>query len=400
MDEVALTFNPNSFVAGVNQMTKAMTTFENNNSKVDNNFKKKTDSMSSFMVAKGMLLAQVITSGFKSMMNKIPEVGKSFEIAGDIISRNLLWPLRKELIPLLQGMLNWVRDHRAMFVRWGQVIANVFRGIVTIVKGAVEAWTRIFKRLGEGISKVFGGASLSVEKILNILVFKIVAVMLFMQAIMEPVLNWVVDKLIMMLGWVKKFFDGFSRGVGNISPALGDLMNQLSRLWNLFSIGEGEIGVIGKAFEIFGFILGSTVQPAILLIAEAIDSMITSVKLLADSFKFLGNVLTGDFAAAGQNLKSMKSEFKGFSGRTIDRGKEFIDKQKATYTGVYDIATSGTKVKASSGSIMTNSGNTTNNNVINAPITIPEGMNPLDAQNMVKDAMTKAIKETQKTRGQ
>jgi len=89
--------------------------------------------------------------GISKLMSNIPEIGQTFKIAGDVITRNFLWPLRQQLMPYLQKFLNWVRDHRAMFVRWGAVLVNVFQVVVQGVKSAIN----ILKPFYEAAVKLF-----------------------------------------------------------------------------------------------------------------------------------------------------------------------------------------------------------------------------------------------------
>ena len=85
--------------------------------------KKSSQSMASTFIGglKSMAIrAGLVALAFKSIqgiLNSMPEIGKTFGIAKDIFMKNLLWPLRKFILPYLQRLLDWVRTHRLMFVK-------------------------------------------------------------------------------------------------------------------------------------------------------------------------------------------------------------------------------------------------------------------------------------------
>ena len=398
MNDVSLTFDPSGFIAGVNKMTQSMTSFDTKMSGSDKSAVKSVDKMSSFMVAKGMLLAQVITGlaskAWGAITKNIPEIGKTFEIAGDIISRNLLWPLRQELIPILQNILNWVRDHRAMFVRLGEVIANVFRAVITIVKTFFGMVERVFTRLFNGLSKIFGVAKLNIEKILNVLIFKITAVYIFLMAIMEPVFNFIVDSLITAAGWVEKFFDGFSKGMKGASPAFADLIHQLERIIDLLMITDGKTSLVGKAFEGLGWIIGKTVK---LLVEGLVDSL-DAIAGLVSYMSLAKMTITGDKAGASALRKQMDREKEMSFRRQIETympNATQAEKNKALEKAGYSPSQTKTASPASGG-------NTTNNtsNTVNVSVVAPQGMSAHDLSRAVQSGTVNALKETQMRRGQ
>ena len=102
------TFDPTQFLEAFTKITNAIDGVTEKISSVVNVSNNKLSSVqtSTVSVAKGFILANVAMSVFRSGMNAFPEIGRTFDVAGDIIQRSLLWPLRQELIPILQTFLD------------------------------------------------------------------------------------------------------------------------------------------------------------------------------------------------------------------------------------------------------------------------------------------------------
>ena len=107
----------------------------------------------------------------------IPEISQVFSIMGNIFTKNLLWPLRKELMPYLQKMLDWTKNHRKDFVEWGQVLVNVFRAAKHVAISFFEALRPIFTGVADVLKSVFGNTQASIIETINVAIFKIVMLM-------------------------------------------------------------------------------------------------------------------------------------------------------------------------------------------------------------------------------
>src|ERR1035437_3502623 len=64
-------------------------------------------------VTKWMMNFTILSGAIKGIMGSvkefIPEIGQTLETSKNIIAKNFMMPLRKEMLPILQGVLNWVR---------------------------------------------------------------------------------------------------------------------------------------------------------------------------------------------------------------------------------------------------------------------------------------------------
>ena len=139
-DDVQFTYDTKGFTAAMNQMvTKfdSAVTAMSSHSKTLGNVTEKN-------ITNGFLKAQVLFAGLSKVfsfavgqINKyIPEIGQTFNLVSGIVMRNFLFPLRRELVPLLQSILNWTMTHRKVFVEWGSLVANVFRAVIQVGKVA------------------------------------------------------------------------------------------------------------------------------------------------------------------------------------------------------------------------------------------------------------------------
>src|SRR4030042_6971615 len=230
--------------------------------------------------------------GLKKLIGMVPEIGQAFTIAKDIAIRNFLWPLRKMLMPLLQGLLNWVRDHRAAFVRWGQVVANIFKGIIGVAQYLFKAVKSVLDGIMKGISKAMGGAGGTIEKIINLLQFKLNAVMLFLGAILEE---------------GGKFIGGFFAGllpyIQPVLDAVGNLLNLFNDLWK---------AIFGKDWDwnAFGKGLGEIVGGAIEIATMGIRKLSESLSKLKDLIDWISGKDHPSIAQA-KMLKSSREQMKG-----------------------------------------------------------------------------------------
>jgi hypothetical protein len=197
----------------------------------------------------------------KKAIDGIPEIGMTFKAMGRIISRNLLWPLRKQLIPILQKVLDWTRNNRGMFVKWGSVILNIFISLKTIF-GAV---LRIVKSLINGLKKSLKGladfAKKDIVDVINILVFKLTALFLILEQKLSPI------------------FEFIGEGLGEIATIFGEFFKELE-----------DIGVIDAFFKVLSDI-SSLVGDNLVLAFESFKTALKLVtSLLSGFFKGLSEV--------------------------------------------------------------------------------------------------------------
>lgn len=226
--------------------------------------------------------------GFKSIKTALldmPEVGQAFGIAKDVFLKNLLFPLRKEVFPLLQKMLDWVRDSRVMFVKWGQNIANVFRAVVQGVKNIIGFIKKMSLVVAGFAEKIFGDRVKNINDLFNIIVFKVSTVIQFVSLMVEQ---------------IGGIFAGFFSGIGDIGPALMGIVKSIGDFLNIFvkandqgdSFG-GILKVIAERIgQIAGFIITMT-DKFLSGFVPAISGIMTPLQKIVDAWISIGNSIFG-----------------------------------------------------------------------------------------------------------
>jgi hypothetical protein len=339
IEDVAFTFDPKQFMTGVNQMTKSLDAFtkktQETGTKSDKNISKANKGMPNLM--SGFLklgaIVGVAMLGIKALGKGVPEIGRSFMFAGEIITKNLLMPLRRELVPLLMKMLNWVRDNRTMFLKMGNVIASVFRVAVTIVKQLFELVSNTFKRIFTGLQEMFGKTTATITEVVNLVLFKISAVAIFIMTILQPVFDWLVDALITVIGWVKEYTVGFADGFGDLSPVFDNFIDSIkSVMSSLDRLGIKGESVL-KIFRTFGIVIGGIVKGVMTGLVEILDQVGLGIGLLVNSVKKLSALKNGDkeYNLANENDKLLKD----YAERSKQRGAILVEtvKNVGTKTG-------------------------------------------------------------------
>jgi len=330
--DLTLSFDPKEFQAGIASLITSIGNIEKRLGDVAGSTTKmeksgaKSIGLWSAVMTKGLGL---IGSGVNKIMSFIPEIGKSFSIAGDIISRNLLWPLRQELIPILQKMLNWVRDHRTMFVKWGMVIANIFRMIAAIVKAAFQFWEKMFNRLALGLKKVFGNSVKSVTDLINIIIFRIALLVTVLQVLLEPVMTFLVDSFVTLVKLAKEFATSFSRGFGGIGAAIGDIVKQLQTLFSIFGEGQTDMMPFIQAFGYLGEALGMLLRTVFTPLMLVFQAMVGGLKMMAVIIKYVVAAAKGEKPSFVGMLKDLKNVY----GRQTEAMEETDSWDRKTNSG-------------------------------------------------------------------
>lgn len=288
MDDITLTFNPNMFLSSLEKITMGLETITNKFDAFADSGKKtsqKVDVSTKSMV-KGFVLLKGVLGGIQGALRKIPEIGRTFSIVGDIISRNLLWPLRQQLIPELQKMLDWVRDNRMMFVRWGNVVRNVFIVIKNIVSGVMNIIKKFWESFSQSVERVFGKTTQRMTDLANLLVFKIAAVVNFLFITLEPIASFIGRIFGVMLESAKAFIEGLMNGLGDLGPELSELVDMFSRIASLISGTGTKVSTLTSTFKILGNIIGAVVGPAIRSIVQLLDSVIAGVEIAVNRVQY------------------------------------------------------------------------------------------------------------------
>lgn len=296
-EQIDLAFNTDPFekamdtiIKGVVRMTNAM---EKANQEVVKKDKVKNESMKkgmSNMVAWGIAKFELLKQAFKRVIAEIPEFGTTFKMASDIILKQLLWPLRMQLIPMLQRVMNWVRDNRVVFLRLGTVIANVFRTAMGIMKN----FFGVLQSLFEGMNRTLG-EMLNFENIteaLNVALFKISLLFAFLEAKTRPYAELLGEIFGQIIISVKSFAKGFVDTFINVAESMN--------IWDdLKLVLEGIRDILeylSPAFEKLGQIIGTIVAGGLKLAILPLKIMLNflgGLKDLIDKKIDFGEFVTG-----------------------------------------------------------------------------------------------------------
>jgi phage-related protein len=339
-EDVAFTFNPRPIVDGVKQIEGKMSQMVKG---FANTTKKMTKSVSRGIVRAVRFIGTMFLAvkGVGKLIKEMPEIGQAFGIAKDIIFKNLLWPLRKEIMPLLQKMLDWVRDHRAMFVKWGQAIANIFRVVVLFVNRFIDTVKQMMNALGSIFKGIFGDQIRTVSDFINIMLFKIASMVEFIGLLIEPIFDFFKRFLsevgpplldlarVLVEGLFSSalsLLEGIMTGLGDIEVPLGNIVRDITKFVDgLFKANEHGDS-IQSVFRSIGELLGKAVD----FIAEIVESftasflpaiqdIMTPIQRIVDAFD---RIFTAIFGGSKQ-LKAWKDIF-SFLGGVVGEGVMFI----------------------------------------------------------------------------
>ena len=287
--DVSLTFDNKMFLKGLEGISKKLESLVGSTEKTTEKISKGV-SISAMSFLKINAALSVAKMGISRLMSNIPEIGQTFKIAGDIITRNFLWPLRQQLMPYLQKFLNYVRDHRVMFVRWGSVLSNVFQVVVKGIKAAINILKPFYDAAMKFFKDIFGKTADSVDKIANMILFKIAAVIVYLEAVLKPSMVFIANIVFKILEAVKSFVEGLAEAyieLGGIGSELEETLKALSEMSTaLFGAGNG--------WKLLGQILGYTVVPALKLVLITLTGIAKVLTLAGGMASGISAMLSGD----------------------------------------------------------------------------------------------------------
>jgi len=287
--DVSLTFDNKMFLKGLEGISKKLESLVGSTEKTTEKISKGV-SISAMSFLKINAALSVAKMGISRLMSNIPEIGQTFKIAGDIITRNFLWPLRQQLMPYLQKFLNWVRDHRAMFVKWGGVLTSVFNLVVVGIKAAINILKPFYDAAMKFFKGLFGSTAESIDKMLNIVTFKIAAVMVYLEAVLRPVMENLANIMLRIAESIISFAEGFGNASKDIQytiPLLQELMKTLKELSDvLFGAGEG--------WKALGYIIGNIVIPFANGLLLILVGIVKTLKLATAMGSGIVALLSGD----------------------------------------------------------------------------------------------------------
>lgn len=359
-EDILLTFDLNAFKQGIQKASQAVSGFVRNTTKTVNKIvtkipiigkmfnkeskktKKTADDTSKGILksfGKLALIGGLIAGSIgliKKAISTIPEIGMTFKAVGDIVTKNLLWPLRQELIPVLQKVLDWTRDNRAMFVKWGGVVVNVFKSIKVMFGVVLNLVKTLTKSLMDNLRSLVNFAGKDITEIINVLVFKLTALFLILEAKLEPV------------------FEFIGKGIAEISNALGLLFKELEDIGvfeAFYNILQGIVHILSKilvsSFEKLKTVLETvkTLFSGFLEGIKNVEGLSSSIIGLGEAYKDLstavGKVLdltTKLFKVVSDKLSpALKALGKTIGGKVGEAIKFLLDKLTGIYTIIEDL---------------------------------------------------------------
>ena len=143
-EDVDFTFDTTHFRNGIKSIAKGISDVTRNTMRMA-----KSVSKGVINAAAKIGLLKLAFRGIQAAIREMPEISKAFGIAKNIILKNFLYPVRKAIFPVLQKFLDWVRDNRAMFVKWGQILVTIFHVVSAAIGRVIE--------IGKGLLRTFGG---------------------------------------------------------------------------------------------------------------------------------------------------------------------------------------------------------------------------------------------------
>ena len=371
-DEAKFPFDVKGFQKAVNQMSESISTMETKLNKFGSTMQKSVSKGIMFATAKIGLLIK----GFKSMMKNMPEIGQAFKIAGDVINKEFFFPIRQQIMPYLQKMLDWTRDHRALFAKWGQAVADVLKTVIDVGKTLWNTLKDVVEILTNSLQRGLGTSFKSLDEFISVLQVKIAFVTLLIgdavKAMVEkiaPTFEYIVEKgseilrffaslasswltlngngdsLITVLDKVYQVFDkivhvigdslaGFFEGLmtplKNLMTPLDNIADSFLRLLNIF--GEDSNSGLRAVFKWLGNFAGNALVIAFEELAWAIDTVVVGIQTLAQSGKLLIDIFSGNWSKLGEDWKATKDIFKGYGERTSATGQRQVNAFKDMFS--------------------------------------------------------------------
>ena len=364
-DEARFPFDVKGFQKAVNQMSESISTMETKLNKFGSTMQKSVSKGIMFATAKIGLLVK----GFKSMMKNMPEIGQAFKIAGDIVNKEFFFPIRQQIMPYLQKMLDWTRDHRALFAKWGQAVADVLKTVIDVGKTLWNTLKDVTEILTNSLQRGLGTSFKSLDEFMSVLQVKIAFMTLLVGDVIKkmvekisPTFEYIVEKgseilrffaslasswlslngngdsLVTVLDKVYQVFDKIIHIVGDslvgffegLIPPLKNLMTPIDniadsflRLLNIF--GEDDNSGLRAMFKWLGNFTGNALVIAFEELAWAIDTVVVGIQTLAQSGKLLTDLFSGNWSKLGEDWKAIKDIFGNYGKRTSATGQRQVN---------------------------------------------------------------------------
>lgn len=278
--DISFTFDASSFEKGMKKIGGDMSKTAQNTENIAGKMQKGMSRALTSVALKAVAIIGAVKGIISAVKTYLPEVGTTFQIAGNIILKNFLHPLRMQVLPMLNKFLDWTRKHRADFVKFGGVLANAFKAVLTILKTLGKALEPILRPILDAVRKYVGGSVDDISETINMLLVKVTALVIFLADLLKPVF----DTLGQMLGATIKALETFFKGFAEGFLAMGG-DETLQQLVNLFQSLLGLVQDLTPAFGELAKILGGTVAVALKAILGLITATVDGMRMWVEMFK-------------------------------------------------------------------------------------------------------------------
>lgn len=358
--EIEFPFDISSFMNKAKQMEQSVASISK---KMDGFGKVMTNSVTKGIVG-AVAKIGLLVGAFKTVMKNIPEIGQTFKMASEIISKEFFFPIKQMLMPYLQKILDWTRDHRAMFAKWGNSVAQVIKVVINVGKELWKTFKNVANILINTLQKGLGTSFKSIDEFINVLSVKVSVITILLGDMITslydtiaPVFEYIIktgaeilkffgdllgswlelnengdslstvfgklydvfDKIVHIIGdSLAGFIEGLFDPLKKIMTPLDNVAESFQRLLSIF--GEGDNSKLRGAFKWLGGFVGNTLLVAFEALAVAIDTIVTGIMTLAQSGNVIKDIFTGNWGALKEDFEPIKQLWKEYGERTSASG--------------------------------------------------------------------------------
>lgn len=260
----------------------------------------------------------------RAMFRYIPELGRAFRHAGEIALRTFFWPLRKLLIPVLNDLLLWTRDHRAMFLRWGVAVANAFKLVSSVISGLIDLAKTFTQSFFSRFREIFGDTVRNVSEISNLVMFRLVMIAEFVKALLTPLFSFVGEKFGEAIANIAAFGDelvkSFRFSLENYDM-FQDLADIFSQLANALSLSTTEAKGLNDAFRDLGGLVGKGAASVLIGIIQILDMAISTITTMVSTLKIGKAMLFDDPEDVTREKMELFKSWEEIHKRTTKRSR-------------------------------------------------------------------------------
>lgn len=293
MSDVSFTFDPRGFERGTQAAAKSFDKLNAVMSGFAKGFSHKMSTAVAFGMAKVDLAIGAAKKAWGWIKQGVPELTQVFGAAGEIFRRNFFFPIRQMLLPYLQKVLDWTRQHRAMFVQWGATAANVLRVIIQFGEHLFQLFKGIALTVRDIFEKFFGLRVGAFAQNFNLIIAKIGITGAFlghilgsMQTGIERILRTALPPLLKLLksvaGLAWNALTGFIKGLKD-TPGLGKAFKGLADAIGRLGVALGASGTQNGIYRMFKWLGGKVGYAAIDvldLVTTALDTISGLIRVL------------------------------------------------------------------------------------------------------------------------